>query len=187
MTVGIPWTFIDTSEQHVNQSMGLFKNLFKSKPAEPSFQVADDAIVAPANGNIIDITTVSDPMFAQKLMGESLAFEYPEDEVTICAPANGKLTVMFPTGHAFGLTLNNGVELLVHIGINTVESNGEGFTTLKKQGDVVKAGQPIVKVNQKVLSKKYDMPVMLIVTNPNGQEFKFKDPGAIELGASILC
>ena len=68
MTVGIPWTFIDTSEQHVNQSMGLFKNLFKSKPAEPSFQVADDAIVAPANGNIIDITTVSDPMFAQKLM-----------------------------------------------------------------------------------------------------------------------
>lgn len=94
---------------------------------------------------------------------------------------------MFPTGHAFGLTLNNSVELLVHIGINTVESNGEGFTTLKKQGDVVKAGQPIVKVNQKVLSKKYDMPVMLIVTNPNGQEFKFKDPGAIELGSSILC
>lgn len=62
---------------------------------------------------------------------------------------------MFPTGHAFGITMKSGVALLVHIGVNTVKENGNGFTILKKQGDSVKAGDPIVTVNLKQLRKKY--------------------------------
>jgi len=108
--------------------------------------------------------------------------------MTICAPANGNLTVLFPTGHAFGVTMKNGVELLVHIGINTVEANGDGFKVLNfKQGDEVKAGDPIVTVDFKKLGAKYDMSTMLIVTNANGQTITFRQPGDVKRGESVLA
>lgn len=115
---------------------------------------------------LIDVTTVPDPVFAQKMMGDSIDFRYETDKVTLCSPANGTLSVLFPAGHAFGITMNNGVELLVHCGIDTVNANGDGFRILKKkQGDQVKAGEPIVEVNIKRLSQKFDMSTMLVVTN----------------------
>lgn len=165
--------------------MGLFNRLFKSQP-ESTLDVADDVIVAPADGELIDVTTVSDPMFAQQLMGPSIAFTYPGDKVTITAPANGTITVLFPTGHAFGLTMKNGVEILIHIGIDTVSSNGDGFKILKKQGETVKAGTPIVEVDLAKLKQKYDMPTMLIITNPNSQDIHFKAPGTVKLGDPVL-
>ncbi|MBQ1534916.1 MAG: PTS glucose transporter subunit IIA, partial [Erysipelotrichaceae bacterium] len=72
--------------------------------------------------------------------------------------------------HAFGVTTEDGVEVLVHIGIDTVNSKGEGFKILnKKQGDHVDAGDPIVTVNFNALKEKYDMSTMLIITNANGK------------------
>lgn len=166
--------------------MGLFNMFKKEEPQLEPIQADDNAIVAMADGKLIDVATVSDPMFAQKALGDGVAFQYPGDSVTICAPANGELTALFPTGHAFGITMNNGVELLVHIGINTVESKGEGFTKLsKKQGDQVKAGDPIMKVDLKKLSAKYEMPTMLIVTNANEREIKFIDPQDVKRGQSV--
>jgi phosphotransferase system IIA component len=80
----------------------------------------------------------------------------------------------------------NGVELLVHIGIDTVNSKGEGFKLLgKKQGDTVKAGVPIVEADLKKLSKKYAMPVMLIVTNSAEHEVKFIVPQSVTRGQKI--
>ena len=144
-------------------------------------------IVAPADGNMFSIENVSDPMFAQKLLGDGVAFKYEGDSVVVCAPASGSLSALFPTGHAFGLTTHEGVEVLVHCGINTVESNGEGFKLLKKkQGDAVKAGDPIIEVNVKKLSEKYDMSTMLIITNPNDKTITFKEPGSYKLGDSII-
>lgn len=165
--------------------MGLFDKFRKEK--ETALQVSDDAIVAMADGKLIDISTVSDQMFAQKMLGDSVAFQYPGDEVTVCAPANGTLSVLYPTGHAFGIARQDGVELLVHIGIDTVNSKGDGFTILKhKQGDAVKAGEPIVKVDLKKLSQKYDMSTMLIVTNANGKEIHFIEPCEVKRGQSLL-
>lgn len=164
-------------------------NLFGKKKEEiklPEINAADTDIVAIADGEMIDVTTVSDPVFAQKLMGESTAFRYEEDKVTLCAPANGTLSVMFPTGHAFGVTRKDGVELLVHCGINTVEANGNGFKLLgKKQGDVVKAGDPIVEVDLKKLRAAYDMSTMLIITNPNGKQFTFMAPQHVTRGQKV--
>lgn len=151
-------------------------------------KVEDDAIVAPADGEIIDITTVSDPMFAEKTMGESTAFRFAGDKVILCSPANGTLSALFPAGHAYGITMGNGVELMVHCGVNTVESGGEGFRILnKKKGDPVKAGDPIVEVDLKRLSEKYDMTTMLVVINDNGKELKFTEPGLVKKGQPVLA
>lgn len=165
-------------------------NFFRKKEEKselPAISVGDDAIVAPADGELIDVTTVPDPVFSGKIMGDSAAFQYTGDKVTICAPANGIMSVTFPTGHAFGITMKNGVELLVHIGVNTVETNGEGFRMLgKKQDDPVKAGDPIVEVDLKKLRQKYDMSTMLIVTEANGQEITFKEPCTVTRGQSVI-
>lgn len=169
--------------------MGLFDKLFNSEKevALEEINCSDDDIVAIADGELIDIHTVSDPVFNQEMMGKSIAFKYDADKVILCSPVNGTLSVLFPTGHAYGLLANNGVEVLIHIGIDTVNSNGEGFKVLnKKQGDTLKAGDPIVEVDINKLSKDYDMSTMLIITNPNGKDINFIDLSEVKRGQSLL-
>ena len=137
-------------------------------------------ILAIADGKMIDVATVNDETFSQKMLGESVAFICKGETVTFKAPINGKISALFPTGHAYGITGADGVEILVHIGIDTVEANGEGFEVLKKQNDQVKAGDDIVKVAYDKLSDKYDMSVMLIITNPNGKKICFKPYGDVK-------
>ena len=94
---------------------------------------------------------------------------------------------MFPTGHAFGVSGNNGVEILVHIGIDTVNAKGDGFRLGNfNQGDKVRAGDAIVNIDMKRLSKVYDMSTMLIITNSNNQEINFIKPQQVTKGQSIL-
>jgi len=168
--------------------MGLFDKLFKKEEeiVLPEISAGDDDIVAIADGEIIDISTVSDAVFAEQMMGKSTAFKYNKDKVVLCSPANGTLAVLFPTGHAYGIMMNNGVELLVHCGVDTVNANGDGFKLLgKKQGDAVKAGDPIVEVDIKKLSAKYDMSTMLIITNANGKELDFIAPQPVTRGQKV--
>lgn len=158
--------------------MGLFDNLFKKK---------DAGIVALADGKVVETSSVSDPMFAEEMMGKTLVFNYDADTVTLRSPANGTLTVLFPTGHAFGITTDDGVELLVHCGVDTVSANGDGFKLLdKKQGDKVNAGDPIVEVDVKKLKEKFDMSTMLVITNPNGKTLEFVGPCDVKLGQSVI-
>lgn len=158
--------------------MGLFDNLFKKKETE---------IVALADGKVVETSSVSDPMFAEEMMGKTLVFNYDADKVVLHSPATGTLTVLFPTGHAFGITTDDGVELLVHCGVDTVSANGEGFRLLdKKQGDKVNAGDPIVEVDVKALKEKFDMSTMLVITNPNGKTYEFVGPCDVKLGQSVI-
>lgn len=158
--------------------MGLFDNLFKKK---------DAGIVALADGKVVETKSVSDPMFAEEMMGKTLVFNYDADKVVLHSPANGTLTVLFPTGHAFGITTDDGVELLVHCGVDTVSANGDGFKLLdKKQGDKVNAGDPIVEVDVKKLKEKFDMSTMLVITNPNGKTLEFVGPCDVKLGQSVI-
>ena len=96
--------------------------LFRAEEHLETLDINDGDIVAMADGGLIDIKGVNDEMFAQKMLGDSVAVEYDKDVVTLCAPCNGKPSILYPTGHAFGLTMDNGVEILVHIGINTVNA-----------------------------------------------------------------
>ena len=168
--------------------MGLFDKLFSSKEKNSVESTVDNLdIVAIADGTMIDIAEVNDELFSQKLMGDGVAFRFNQDKVTLCSPANGTLTVLFPTGHAYGVTMQDGVELLVHCGINTVEADGDGFKLLKKkQGYTVKAGDPIVEVDVNKLAEKYDMSTMLIITNSNNRLISFGDFGLYTKGQSII-
>ena len=169
--------------------MGLFDKLFKKEEeiSLPAIDVSDDDIVALADGELIDVSTVSDPVFAEQMMGKSCAFKYPQGKTVLCSPANGTLAVLFPTGHAYGILMNNGVELLVHCGVDTVNAKGDGFRLLKKkQGDPVNAGDPIVEVDLKKLSAKYDMSTMLIISNPNERELTFIENKEVKRGESVI-
>ncbi len=112
----------------------------------------EGALVAPISGKTVDITTVPDAVFAEKMAGDGLAINPTGD--TVVAPADGELTMLFGTKHAFGMTLDKGVQILVHIGLDTVSLNGEGFTALKNQGDMVKKGEPIVKIDRELIQGK---------------------------------
>lgn len=147
-------------------------------------QYADNAIVAVSDGNMIAIETVNDETFASKMMGDGVAFELKGN--VIVAPTAGELSVVADTRHAFGVSRADGVELLVHIGINTVELNGEGFTALAKVGDTVKAGQPVIKVDLDMLKARgYDTTTMLIITDNHDKEISFREFGAVKSGEQI--
>lgn len=108
--------------------------------------------VAPISGKTVPLSEVPDPVFAQKMAGDGLGIDPTGD--TIVAPADGELTLVFKTKHAFAMTLDNGVELLVHIGIETVSLNGDGFEQLVEQGEKVKAGTPIIKIDREFIKSK---------------------------------
>ena len=121
-------------------------------------------LLSPADGEIVTLEEVPDPTFSEKLLGDGFAVIPSGDN--IYAPADGEITVLFPTKHAFAITTAQGLELLIHIGIDTVALNGEGFTAHVKQGDKVKKGDLILNLDSKFIkSKGKNMITPVIVTN----------------------
>ena len=123
----------------------------------------ENVIYAPVKGTCIDITEVDDIGFSSKMMGDGVAIVPIEGIVT--APCDGKISMIFDTGHAFGMEANNGAEILIHIGIDTVNLNGEGFEILKKPGQKVKRGEPVIRFDLEKVKKLYDTATMVIMTN----------------------
>lgn len=146
--------------------------------------VGDDKIVAIADAEIIPLEEVNDEAFSQKLMGDGIAFKLVNNQIV--SPCNGTLSAVFPTGHAFGITMSDGTELLIHIGIDTVKLDGKGFTPLADQGDMVKAGQPIVKINKEEIEKAgYDTTTMLIVAGEGTLPVTFGKMGHVNVSEVI--
>lgn len=143
--------------------MGLFSRTKKS---------TDPHISAFTSGTVVPLKDVPDQVFALGYMGEGVAIEPTEG--TIYAPCDGVLTVVFPTGHAYGITRDDGVELLVHLGIDTVELNGQGFTILVEIGDTVKRGDQIALVDWELVKANGKSIISpLIVTS--GQAIEVAD------------
>lgn len=121
-------------------------------------------LVAPIDGKVVELSEVPDPVFAEKMAGDGVAIESTGD--VIVAPCDGVLSMIFKTNHAFGLTMDNGTELLVHIGIDTVALEGKGFERVASEGQSVKAGDPVVKINrEEILEKGYSLITPVLVTN----------------------
>lgn len=110
------------------------------------FKKTDDIckLFAPVNGKTIALENVPDKVFASKMMGDGIGFEYEGN--TIYAPCDGKITLVANTLHAVGITSENGAEILIHIGLDTVSLNGKGFKKLINQGDKVKKGTPLIEI-----------------------------------------
>ena len=121
-------------------------------------------IFAAQSGTVIPITQVHDEVFAQKVLGDGVAIK-PETG-TVVSPVTGEVVTVAETLHAYGIKTPDGLEVLVHIGVNTVELNGEGFQGMVKLGDNIKVGTPLCEVNLDLLKKKgYDTDIVIIVTN----------------------
>lgn len=142
-------------------------------------------IYAPIKGQCIDIKDVSDPVFSKKMIGDGIAVK-PTDNLVV-APCSGKLSMMFATKHAFGITTADGIEVLVHIGIDTVNLNGVGFTSFKHQDDDVRKGDPIISFNERLLiNESLDMTIMLVITNPEFDFLKNNINNDVEKGDVLL-
>ena len=138
------------------------------KPAAPAPETtkanADIILGSPVEGKAVALKDTSDEVFASEALGKGIAVLPTKGEIT--APADGTLAVLYPTLHALGFKLDSGVELLIHIGVNTVEMNGEGFCKYAEQGDRVKKGDRLVSFDiDKIREKGYDPTVMVIVSN----------------------
>lgn len=139
------------------------------------------------SGKVIPIEEVDDDVFSQKIMGDGVAFE-PTD-TTVVAPADAEVSiVMSETGHACGLTLDNGMELLIHVGIDTVDMGGDGFKLLVAQGDRVKCGTPLIQFDPiKIKAAGHPTTTMLIVTGEgNAQNIKMKTQNQAEAGKTTV-
>lgn len=131
-------------------------------------------VVAVVDGKLIALKSVKDMVFSQKLIGDGFAIE-PSNN-TICAPVTGTINMIFPTGHAFGITTKDGIEILVHIGIDTVALNGNGFKKHVKKGDYVHAGETCVTVDFDLVKEAgYDITTMIVFTNNYNGNFEELD------------
>ncbi|MDK4456878.1 beta-glucoside-specific PTS transporter subunit IIABC [Enterococcus faecalis] len=137
---------------------------------EPSLKTETEAvkekqrIQAPVQGQFVSLDQINDEVFASQQMRKTLAI-YPTEE-QIVSPGNGQVTALYPTHHAIGLKLDNGAEILLHIGINTVELKGRGFETFVKVGERVRLGQKLLSFDKQIIQAAgYDPTVLVIVTN----------------------
>ena len=108
-------------------------------------------VLAPVSGKTLKLDSVPDPVFAEKLTGDGLAIEMASD--TVLAPCDGVISLFFETKHAFAITTDEGIQILVHVGLDSIILNGEGLTALKQAGDRVTAGTPVIKADMDVLKK----------------------------------
>ncbi|MGN0352932.1 MAG: PTS glucose transporter subunit IIA [Roseburia sp.] len=156
-------------------------DLFKKKE-----QIDDSLIYAPVTGKVMKLADVQDEVFSSGAMGEGIAIEPSEGKVY--APCNGEVSALFPTGHAIGITAKNGADILIHVGMDTVSLNGEGFKIKTKTGDKVKKGQLLIEFDIDLIkSKGYMITTPVVVTNSNeAAEFNIKSIDTADKDTIIL-
>lgn len=130
----------------------------------PAFERS--TVYAPMTGKVKDLSEVEDEVFSSGMLGNGIAIEPTNGQVN--SPVDGIVTTVFPTKHAIGVTSDDGVEILIHIGIDTVELNGEGFESFVKQNERVKKGDLLIRVNlDKIKAAGLSMITPIVVTNSN--------------------
>ncbi|WP_396266346.1 glucose-specific PTS transporter subunit IIBC [Halobacillus amylolyticus] len=152
----------------------------EAKSAEAPVTKGDLEFISPMKGRLLPITEVPDQVFSGKMMGDGFAIE-PEDG-KIISPINGKVLNVFPTKHAIGLQADNGMEILIHIGIDTVKLKGEGFTALIEEGDTIKQGQALMEVDLEYVKENApSIMTPIVFTNlSEGQSVEVKATGEVK-------
>ncbi|ALV21722.1 PTS system, maltose and glucose-specific IIC component [Carnobacterium antarcticum] len=162
--------------------MGMF-DFLKKKDTTP--ENSPVKLYAPANGKLIPIEEVADPVFSQKMMGDGFAVIPTDGKIT--SPAAGKVLSVFPTQHAVGLLLENGVEILLHMGLDTVELSGGPFETVVKEGDQVTPETVISTVDLAALEAAgKDNAMVVVFTNMDKvSDFNLSASGDVSTAAEI--
>ena len=144
-----------------------------------------DIILAPVTGKAVALSEVPDPVFADKVLGDGAAIIPAEGKIV--SPVNGEVSTVAETGHAYGFTSEDGLEILVHVGLETVSLNGECFKVYVKPGDKVKAGELVAEVDLKYLEEKKINPItpVLLCSDTEGRTLQYTE-GEVKAGESAV-
>ncbi len=167
--------------------MGFFDFLKKAaEPAAPAAPAFPQMLTADAKGTVVAMENIPDEVFAQGILGKCCGIDPTEGKVF--APASGEITQAPDSGHALGIMADSGVEILIHVGVDTVEMKGDGFSPKVKVGDKVKQGDLLLEMDLgKIAAAGHPAVVITVVTNTDD----FKDvevvaSGAVESGADLI-
>ncbi len=148
--------------------------------------VSTNNLVAIADGKLIPLKEVPDDVFSNQVMGNGIAIRISNN--TIVSPTDGVVTSIFPSLHAFSMTVANGIEILVHIGVDTVKLNGKGFKKLINENSQVKKGKPIIKVDRHFIEKNgFDLTTMMIVIDDKGYKLSYQTQGNVSKGKTVVA
>ena len=160
--------------------------IFDRLTGQNRLKTTSNEIVALADGKMIALEKVDDEVFSKKIMGDGIAIQQTGN--LIVAPASGTIRMMFPTMHAFGLVMENGIEILVHVGLDTVELKGKGFRRFVNVNAVVKKGDPIIQMDREFVEKEgYDSTALMIITECKGHQITFTQEGMVKKGKSVVA
>jgi sugar PTS system EIIA component len=156
----------------------MLKKLFGKKEEAPKTVLA----AAPLTGTVKSLEEVPDPVFSQKMMGDGIAIEPTEGKVV--SPVDGEIMQLFPTKHAVGIKAKNGAEILIHIGLETVSMNGEGFESHVSEGSKVSKGDALITFDLDLVKEKAKSTITpIILTNgDNMSELIKKDAVSVTAG-----
>ncbi|WP_226581720.1 PTS glucose transporter subunit IIA [Halobacillus litoralis] len=156
----------------------MFKKLFGNKDTEMN-------LTAPLTGQKVALEEVPDPVFSQKMMGEGIAIDPAEG--TVLSPVEGTVVQLFPTKHAVGLETKSGAEVLIHIGLETVAMEGEGFEAHVAQGDKVKQGDKLITFDVELVKEKAKSTVTpIIITNSDDFSVHVSEDATVNAGQTSL-
>lgn len=158
--------------------MKLFQNLFTK---DSSIKIS-----APVSGKLVSIKEVNDPTFSEEILGKGVAIIPSGDQ--ICAPADGTVSTVFPTGHAAAVTTAEGVEILIHVGLDTVKLDGKHFTIHASEGQKVSKGDLLLEADiEQIRAEGYDVITPVVICNSDEfSGFHPSGPGDVSQGDVIL-
>lgn len=164
--------------------MGLFDKL-KSLVSDDKNSSGSIEIIAPLSGEIVNIEDVPDVVFAEKIVGDGIAIKPAGNKIV--APVDGTIGKIFETNHAFSIESDDGIELFVHFGIDTVELKGEGFKRIAEEGQSVKKGDLIIEFDLALLEEKAKSVLTPVVIS-NMDEIKelIKLSGSVTVGETVI-
>ena len=189
--LGFALTYMFGYEDEVEEVSGAISEAETDRLTEEAVtgnlvSLSEGVIQTPIVGDVVALSNVNDPVFSSGAMGQGIAVKPSQD--VVYAPADAEVTIVFPTGHAYGLRTANGAEILIHVGIDTVSMNGEGFNQKVNQGDKVKAGDVLGTFDSaKIAAAGLDNTTMVIVTNT--ADFASVNPvasGSVAKGDAVI-
>ena len=149
------------------------------------FKSKQSTLLAPISGTSVSLAEVPDPVFSEKMLGDGAAI-IPENGVVV-SPVDGTIADVTETLHAYCIESDDGLEILIHIGINTVELKGEGFQAFVKNGQKVNAGEKLAEVDLKLVQEKgYPIVTPVLITNPDSLKSMEPSYGFVKSGESCL-
>lgn len=158
----------------------MFKQMFGIKKVK----TVEEIVYRPLSGKLLKLEEVPDPTFSKKMLGEGVAIEPIEGRVT--SPVDGVIINVFPTKHAIGIRSEGGLEILIHIGLETVNMNGEGFAVFVNDGERVKVGDPLIEFSLDLIKEKASSCITPIVITNTEKVDSIEHISGIQNGKEML-